>query len=268
MFIELERGQKIQLAAIVLMLLLAGGYVAYNWRAINGRALDDTLNAWGEKHTYGQDQTKPISETNPLDTAKTTLVNNFVFHDGALTITEYPADPARAAVPVFKPDAKVKDYLLYKPSNSLAAIGDPSKRALTWAATILPRGFGAQRLARHADLTDDQKKTELAARQLCSDSLNSVDVQVGNGTLEPRMYQAMLDALAQYKSNTEDASKSSTKKALGYAVIKASFAYLNAIEADRQKAIDRYVAAVEGIVNDDQRKKLADALPVYLQSKS
>lgn len=260
--LELDTAKKIQLGIILLTLGFAGGYLYYNWDVLNGTQPDDTITAYAEQKQFGMDQNSPISQYNQVDPLKTQVITQFRCVDGLLRITEYPNDSTRAATLQYVTDPKRTKTVLYAlPPHGFASISDPVERALTWAASMLPNRRGVAMLVRRSELNADQAKAELEARQALLDKLLVVDTQISNGSVSPREYQAFLDALAKFKANPDDPTKSDAKKKLAHDVMRLALAYVDRVQQVRGEAINGYVAAVEKIVDSEQRKKLAEALP-------
>ena len=80
--IDLTLGQKLQLAFVLLMFSIAGIVVFSN----NRKTPEKTVTSWTQQRLVGIYPDKPLSATNPVDAAKSSVLTIFACHDGQLEI--------------------------------------------------------------------------------------------------------------------------------------------------------------------------------------
>jgi hypothetical protein len=263
--IQLERNQKIQLGACAAIFLFAGIMTCSNWDRIAvlfGRIPPDkTVTSWVETHKVGVVPTKPITADNPVDPLQCTTVRAFAGRDGKLLIIEHPQNPVSQPKIVFVPDRRRKnagDFRQYRDELAkVAAIHDEARRAITFAAYMAAenRPLG---LLNAAKLTPDQRKDEKTARDAMMLALQQLDNQVYDGTFESSALQSILDMAAKYDTNKDDPLSSPAKQDMARQIMDAGLKYLAKIDDAKALVIQKYVDALDQMLQGDQRQKLAD----------
>ncbi len=255
MNLELTGGQKLQIGFIALVLVAAGIFLFRNTRV----PADMTMNAFGPvQKQVGIDPKLPVSAKNPADPSKTMMVTTFGCHDGRLEVTEYMPESGLKAQFVFIPDRHRTSYDFYtNPMAKIDAISDPYKHTLTFAAYSAANNRPRQILGK-ADMDAKQLKSEKEIRQVMTDSMVLLDAGAKTGTYQGPMYEQVLTALKDFKAVPGDPAKDAAKARAAHKVLDLAMAYLNKLESDRFASVQKYVAAVDGILTADQKAKLGE----------
>jgi hypothetical protein len=253
--IDLSTSQKLQIGFVVLVLGTAG-YQLYNGMRA---APDSNVASWVEPRRVATDPSKPISAKNPADPAKQGTATIFNCFDGRLEIAEYPPDSNLGIQIRFEPDKRRTTFQHYKdPLATISSTRDGYKRALLMAAysASLNRPLG---VLTAAALTKDQLTAEKAARDLMLNEIVMFDQQARAGSLAPTLHKQLVEALDAFRKTPGDALKDKTKGASARKVIAAALAYMAAVQDKRMGAINKYVAAVDKVMQNDQKPKITAA---------
>ena len=259
-------GTKIQIAVIVLVLIAAGFLFFRNSR----QSIDLSVNSWTLYRPHPKDKSKPLSVANPEDPKLRELVNGFGCVDGVLEIIEYPNDPSRHPTLVFKPETKggKREYHFFQdPLSPVASIKDSVRHALALSTYHLIYEHQSLGFLNGVNLMPDQATKESDARESLNLSITNIDTAISTGTYHPELMDKVMKALTVYKAKSGDPSKDATKAELARHVLEAATIYLNRIQVDKDKVIDRYLDAVAGILTPTQQTKLASAAQTYEQSQ-
>ncbi|HVX83764.1 MAG TPA: hypothetical protein VH253_03020 [Phycisphaerae bacterium] len=251
----LSTAQKIQVGIVVAVLSLS----AYELYTGLHPAPDGTVASWVESRRVATDPSKPISASNPVDPQKSGVATLFNCYDGRLEIIEYPPASGLGMQLRFEPDKRRKSYQLYKdPTAWIASIKDSYHRALTMAAysAAAKRPLG---VLNSASLSKEQLAGEKKARESMLDEIARFDEEARAGVIEKPLHAALVSALADFRKLPGDTMKSSTKAAAARKVIAAALAYMDAVEKRRDTAVNGYVAAVDKLLQDGQKPKVATA---------
>lgn len=251
---ELSFAHKLEIAFIVVVLGIAGFFFFRNSRTLP----DVTITSWTQQHPVAQDNTKPISPTNPIDPKRSSTITVFAFYDGRLEIAEYPAESGLRALINFKPDLRREQFNLYKsPMDRVQGISDVYKRTLTLAAYSAaernPMGLLAS-----ARLDDKQRKTERDVRQTMLDQVTLVDEGTKTGSFNSELLDKVLNALAAYKAVDADPTKDSKKAKLAYTVVQLAFEYMSKVQDAKVQAADAYIKQIDLLLTEDQKAKLGE----------
>jgi hypothetical protein len=253
--IQLSTSQKLQIGFVCLVLGIAGYQLYSGMHA----APDSNVASWVEPRRVATDPTKPISAQNPVDPKKSGTATLFNCYDGKLEIVEYPPDSTLGIQIRFEPDKRRTAFQLYKdPLATITGMKDTYKRALTMAAysAALNRPLG---ILSAAALTKDQLAAEKSARDLMLNEIVMFDQQARGGTIAPNLHKELVAALDVFRKTPGDALKDKTKGAAARKVITAALAYMAAVQDKRMGAINKYVAAVDKVVQNDQKPKIVTA---------
>ncbi|HUO10875.1 MAG TPA: hypothetical protein VM008_21415 [Phycisphaerae bacterium] len=245
--IDLSRAQKIQIGVVATILALAG-YMLYRGSRPEP---DMTIASWTVRAPLVTNaSTKPVMVT----------VSVFACYDGRLKITEYPPQVRQNALITFDTDFHRTSFTVYRdPLLDIEAISDPYKRVLTFAAynsieKITPQSF----LAR-VGLTGDQRKAEKAARDDLVNAIGFIDNGAETGAIQPELYKQVMSVLATFKAKPGDSTKDAAKAELAHKVVALAIQYINELNARKAKAINQYVATMDGVLNSKQKETLAKA---------
>ncbi|MCL2646738.1 MAG: hypothetical protein FWD61_07000 [Phycisphaerales bacterium] len=255
--LDLTFGQKLQLAFVLLMFSIAGYLIFSN----NRQTLDMTVTSWTQQHLVGIDPSKPPSTSNPVDTAKSSVLTIFACHDGHLEITEFPDDADTKPIILFRPDLRRTSYDIYRTTTErLNAIKDPYKRTLTTAAYWFADGrvgLGASVIAR-SGLDREQAKTEKELQRDLLDQVDRIRQGAKTGSYLPELYDNVLRALAEYRAREGDPTKDPAKAALAHKVLDFAAKFLNQQQKDEGKLVDKYISGMDTLLTAEQKAKLAE----------
>lgn len=253
--IELDAVKKIEIGFVVVVLGIAG----FLFFRSSQTTVDKTINTWVETRRIGIDPNRPISAVNKADEAKSPVITVFAFYDGKLEIVEYPKAPEMKPSVRFRPDNRREKYQLYStPWDKVEGISDPYKQTLAYAAYAAAerRPLG---LLRAAELNRDQAKVERDARQAMMDELTIIDENVRGGLFDVDAMDKVLAALEAYRNIDGDPTKDNAKAAAARKVVEIAMEYLEKIQSARSTAVEKYIAAVDTVLDKDQQAKLAEA---------
>jgi hypothetical protein len=244
---DLSRAQKIQIGVVTTILVLAG-YMVYRGTRPEP---DLTIASWTVRASLVTNaSTKPVPVT----------VNFFACHDGRLKITEYPLTVRTNAAMTFDTDFHFKEFSVYRdPLLDIEAIGDPYKRVLTFAAYNSIENITNTSFLGRVGLTTDQRKAEKAAREDLKNAIGFIDNGAETGAIQPELYKQVMAALTTYKAKPGDSTKDVAKAESAHQVVTLAIQYINALNAQKAKAIDQYVATMDGVLNSSQKDTLAKA---------
>jgi hypothetical protein len=253
--VELSNTQKMQIAAIVLVLCGAGYLVYRSTRP----APDTNVASWVERRPQGKNPARPLSAANPADPSKMAIATIFACFDGRLEILEYPASDVHALF-TFTPDTRRKTFTVYQDLlMTIEDMSDAYKRALSYAAYRAVKQEPPLGFLNYAGLTPEQRKVEKDARDTMLNSTTLVDNGEQTGIFQPDAYKRVMAALAAYKAAPGDPAKDPAKAALAHKVVELAVQYIGLMETEKGAAINKYVAAVDGMLTADQRDKLQKA---------
>ncbi|MGN6367612.1 MAG: hypothetical protein ACTHN5_05060 [Phycisphaerae bacterium] len=245
--LDLTRGQKIQIGVVLAVLVLAG-YLYYSG---SKPAPDMTVASWVVRAPVTTTaSTKPVMVT----------VNVFALYDGRLKITEYPPEVRNHASITFDTDLHRTNFTVYHdPVLDIEAIKDPYKRILTFAAYNSVEKITNTSFLARVGLTADQRKAEKAARETMNSEIAFIDNGEQTGVIQPELYKQVMDALKEFKAKGGDSTKDAAKAEAAHKVVTLAVKYLDEINARKQKAIQQYVTAMDGVLDSKQKNTLAKA---------
>jgi hypothetical protein len=254
--IELTNTQKMQVAAIVLV-LAGAGYMIYK---ATRPTPDTNVASWVVRNVQAKNPAQPISAANPADPAKTTITTVFACFDGRLEIIEYPPESNLHALFTFTPDTRRKTFTVFQDLlMTIEDMSDSYKRGLSYAAYRVVKQEPSVGLLNYAGLTPDQRKVEKEARETMINSAALVDNGAQTGIFQPDAYKRVMAALATYKAAPGDPAKDTKKAALARKVVDLAVQYIGLMEQEKGAAINKYVAAIDGLLTPDQREKVQKA---------
>ena len=255
MHMELTLVHKIEIAFVLAVLTVAGFLFLRGTRQVD----DLTINAWAEQRKVGMvDPNKPVSASNPVDPKRSPTIYVFAFFDGMLKIAEYPPESGLRDVITFEPDIRRDQYQIYKnPWAKVDKIDDAYKHTLARAAYSAAEGRPLHLLV-GADLTAEQLKTENQERQAMLDQIAIINEGTKTGTFAPESYEKVLTALINYHSLEADPTKDPAKAKLARAVVEIALDYIEKAQVSKGEFIDKYIASIDTILQDDQKTKLGE----------
>ena len=261
--INLTTMQKVEVAFIFVILGCAGFFIFQNTRP----TFDHTVKTYPlttRQHPVNDNPTHDarVTATNPRDPKKDESVIVFSCADGKLEISQYPNDPTRHPALKWFPE-KRQPGLVYQyyqdPLAPVDAINDPFRQALAYATYNKYYGGKALGLLNSTAMSEAQKPQEAEARKQMDNEISLIDAENDSGTYHPELMDQVMKALDIYNARTGDPERDTAKADLAHKVLQAVAVYEKRKQADKDQAIDRYMAAIDKLLTADQKQKLIDA---------
>jgi hypothetical protein len=261
--------QKLEIAFVLVVLGVAGVFIFQAFRPEQDKFI--SVNTFTKQHPKqdNPNQPLPVTATNPRDEKKDEKILQITTADGRFFISQYPNDPSRHMAFKWEPDTRHpgQEFQYYRsPMAGIDGYSDPFKKAIAFATYKkvyeVPRGLG---LLGSAAMTDAQAKQEEEARKLMEAEITNVKSKLEEGTFQPVLLEEVFKAIKAYDATPGDPLKNKAKAKAARLILEAAVKYMAANQDEQDKAIDKYITAMDKLLAEDQKQKVITAYQAYVQ---
>jgi hypothetical protein len=252
--IDLKRPDIIKAAVAVLLILFAGIYLVVHLGTLFGRPSSDAVAFYQVFRPAGVNPYRPISPANPANPSSKFATVTYKFADvqGAVDVISYPSDPTRALA--------VKLQRATRPGvpawvQQVKAVSDPAEQALMFAQLRGP--WLMRRWLLDAQLSKSQMNVVALDQQAFQTSMAMLNQSQQEGLVDPNLLGRIKKALQAFLKTKGHVSKAGPRKDAAIKVMTLARQYAAVVQAQRAKAISKYVAKIMDQLSDQEKSALA-----------